>query len=190
MRAGSRCTPAHRRRRRRDPDPRDPVRPRGGLPAPAPPAHARGLVLDRGGRRGRGARWPGTMELPEYQLDANGFPRLGGIANLWRPRSSSGPAIETRVTILGHVQRGGSPVAFDRVLATRFGLAAVELATRRRLGPDGRARRPGRRRRPAARGGADRARSCRTTSTARPRSSSAERHVSADATDRQAEARG
>ena len=35
---------------------------------------------------------------------------------------------QTRVTILGHVQRGGSPVAFDRVLATRFGLAAVELA--------------------------------------------------------------
>ncbi len=35
---------------------------------------------------------------------------------------------DTRVTILGHVQRGGTPVAFDRLLATRFGIAAVELA--------------------------------------------------------------
>ena len=35
---------------------------------------------------------------------------------------------QTRVTILGHVQRGGSPVAFDRVLATRFGVAAADLA--------------------------------------------------------------
>ncbi len=42
--------------------------------------------------------------------------------------------IETRVTVLGHTQRGGSPTAFDRILATRFGIRAVELATKGRFG--------------------------------------------------------
>ena len=41
---------------------------------------------------------------------------------------------ESRVTILGHVQRGGSPVAFDRVLATRFGVAAMDAAVGGRFG--------------------------------------------------------
>ncbi len=45
---------------------------------------------------------------------------------------------ETRVTILGHVQRGGTPVAFDRVLATRFGVAAMDAAAAGRFGIDGR----------------------------------------------------
>ena len=43
-----------------------------------------------------------------------------------------------RVTILGHVQRGGTPVAFDRVLATRFGVAAMDAARGRALRRDGR----------------------------------------------------
>ncbi len=72
---------------------------------------------------------PGTMEIPEYPLDANGFPRLGGISNALAPEIDKRTGFETRVTILGHVQRGGSPVAFDRVLGTRFGLTAVELAS-------------------------------------------------------------
>jgi len=72
---------------------------------------------------------PGTLEIPPYPVDANGFPRLGGISNVLAPEITRLTGYETRVTILGHVQRGGSPVAFDRVLATRFGLAAVELAT-------------------------------------------------------------
>jgi 6-phosphofructokinase 1 len=70
----------------------------------------------------------GTMEPPEYQLDENGFPRLGGISNLIAPEIEKHTGYDTRVTILGHVQRGGSPVAFDRLLGTRFGIAAVELA--------------------------------------------------------------
>ena len=41
---------------------------------------------------------------------------------------------ETRVTVLGHLQRGGTPTAFDRVLATRFGVAAVDLAAAGRFG--------------------------------------------------------
>ncbi len=71
----------------------------------------------------------GSLELPEYELDANGFPRLGGISQVIAPEIEKRTGYETRVTILGHVQRGGSPVAFDRVLATRLGLAAVDLAS-------------------------------------------------------------
>jgi 6-phosphofructokinase 1 len=71
----------------------------------------------------------GTMELPPYPVDADGFPRLGGISNVLAPEITRRTGFETRVTILGHVQRGGSPSAFDRVLGTRFGLAAVELAS-------------------------------------------------------------
>ncbi len=47
----------------------------------------------------------------------------GGWGNIWRRKDW-----KTRVTVLGHVQRGGSPTAFDRWLATRFGAAAVRLA--------------------------------------------------------------
>ncbi|HEX6332208.1 MAG TPA: ATP-dependent 6-phosphofructokinase [Actinomycetota bacterium] len=72
----------------------------------------------------------GTMELPEYPVDERGFPRFGGIAPLLAPRLEEATGWETRVTVLGHVQRGGSPVAADRVLATRFGSAAVDLAAR------------------------------------------------------------
>ena len=48
---------------------------------------------------------------------------------------------ETRVTVLGHVQRGGSPTPRDRVLATRYGLKAADLVLARLVGPDGRAAR-------------------------------------------------
>jgi 6-phosphofructokinase 1 len=73
---------------------------------------------------------PGTMEVPEYPLDARGFPRFGGIAQMLAPRLEAATGYETRVTVLGHVQRGGSPNAEDRIVATRFGVAAVELAER------------------------------------------------------------
>jgi phosphofructokinase-like protein len=70
----------------------------------------------------------GTLELPEALLDENGFPRLGGLANHLAPEIEKRTGFQTRVTILGHLQRGGSPVAFDRVLGTRFGIAAADLA--------------------------------------------------------------
>jgi phosphofructokinase-like protein len=70
----------------------------------------------------------GTLDLPEPLLDENGFPRLGGLATSLQPEVEKRTGFQTRVTILGHVQRGGSPVAFDRVLATRFGIAAADLA--------------------------------------------------------------
>jgi ATP-dependent phosphofructokinase / diphosphate-dependent phosphofructokinase len=70
----------------------------------------------------------GTLVLPEPPLDENGFPRLGGVTNHLAPEIERRTGFQTRVTILGHVQRGGSPVSFDRVLATRFGIAAADLA--------------------------------------------------------------
>jgi 6-phosphofructokinase 1 len=69
-----------------------------------------------------------AVAIPDYPLDANGFPRLGGIAESIAPQIEQRTGYQSRVTILGHVQRGGSPVAFDRVLGTRFGLAALRLA--------------------------------------------------------------
>jgi 6-phosphofructokinase 1 len=64
----------------------------------------------------------------ELGLDEAGRPRLGGIANLLAPLIDEATGIETRATTLGHIQRGGTPSAFDRVLATRFGMAAVHAA--------------------------------------------------------------
>ena len=72
----------------------------------------------------------GTMEVPAYPVDERGFPRFGGIAHVLAPRLEEATGWEARVTVLGHVQRGGTPVAQDRVLATRFGVAAVERAAR------------------------------------------------------------
>ena len=61
-------------------------------------------------------------------LDAFGFERLGGIAYRLAPELERLTGFEARVTVLGHLQRGGIPTAFDRVLATRFGVAAADLA--------------------------------------------------------------
>ena len=61
-------------------------------------------------------------------LDAFGFERLGGIAYDLAPLLESRTGFETRVTVLGHVQRGGTPTAFDRVLASRLGVAAADLS--------------------------------------------------------------
>ena len=72
----------------------------------------------------------GTMELPEYPKDERGFPRFGGIASLLGSLLEGKTGFETRVTVLGHVQRGGTPCADDRVLAARLGIAAVELVAR------------------------------------------------------------
>jgi len=60
------------------------------------------------------------------EKDAFGNVRLGGIGHTLAKEVEKRMGVETRVTILGHVQRGGTPTAHDRVLATRFGVAAVE----------------------------------------------------------------
>ena len=59
-------------------------------------------------------------------LDAFNRPRLGGIGELIAPEIERITGIETRATVLGHIQRGGSPSAFDRVLTTRLGLHAAD----------------------------------------------------------------
>jgi len=69
---------------------------------------------------------PGTLDVAEPPIDAYGHKRLGGIANIIAAEVEARTGLETRVTILGHVQRGGSPTPSDRVLATRFGVAAID----------------------------------------------------------------
>jgi len=60
--------------------------------------------------------------------------RLGGVGDWLAQRIEKAMRLETRVTVLGHIQRGGTPTAFDRVLATRFGSAAVHAVAARRFG--------------------------------------------------------
>ncbi|HXP36561.1 MAG TPA: ATP-dependent 6-phosphofructokinase [Solirubrobacteraceae bacterium] len=66
--------------------------------------------------------------------DAFGHARLGGIGVALEGELERITGYESRVTILGHVQRGGTPVAFDRVLATRFGVAAMDAVLGERFG--------------------------------------------------------
>jgi ATP-dependent phosphofructokinase / diphosphate-dependent phosphofructokinase len=68
----------------------------------------------------------GTMELQSGERDAFGHVRLGGVGTRLAEQIEARTGYETRVTTLGHVQRGGTPTAFDRVLASRFGVAAID----------------------------------------------------------------
>ncbi len=68
----------------------------------------------------------GSMATVSGEVDAFGHVRLGGIAQQLAEQIEARTGFETRMTILGHVQRGGTPTAFDRVLATRFGIAAID----------------------------------------------------------------
>ncbi|MFL5873762.1 MAG: 6-phosphofructokinase [Solirubrobacterales bacterium] len=70
----------------------------------------------------------GMPERDESATDAFGHVRLGGIAHWLEGEIERRTGKETRATVLGHVQRGGTPTAFDRVLATRFGLHAIDAA--------------------------------------------------------------
>jgi 6-phosphofructokinase 1 len=69
---------------------------------------------------------PGTMKLPEYEHDQIGRPRYGGICASIAQEIETRTGYESRVVQIGHVQRGGTPTAYDRILSTRFGLAAVD----------------------------------------------------------------
>jgi 6-phosphofructokinase 1 len=76
----------------------------------------------------------GTMVTQEQKLDAFGHVRLGGIGENLAELIEKRTGYETRVSVLGHIQRGGSPTAFDRVLGTRFGVKAVELIINKKFG--------------------------------------------------------
>jgi phosphofructokinase-like protein len=76
----------------------------------------------------------GAMETVTSGEDEFGHARLGGIGQRLEREIEERTGFETRTTVLGHIQRGGTPTAFDRVLATRFGSAAIDAATERRWG--------------------------------------------------------
>ncbi|MCJ0701079.1 6-phosphofructokinase [Frigoribacterium faeni] len=76
----------------------------------------------------------GTDVHSERGLDAFGRPRLGGIGERLAPIIEERTGIETRATTLGHIQRGGTPTSYDRVLATRLGLAASDAVQEGRWG--------------------------------------------------------
>jgi ATP-dependent phosphofructokinase / diphosphate-dependent phosphofructokinase len=71
---------------------------------------------------------PGTIEVGPAEIDRFGHKRHGGIGQLLADEIGRRTGFETRPVLLGHVQRGGTPTAFDRVLSTRFGLAAIDAA--------------------------------------------------------------
>jgi phosphofructokinase-like protein len=76
----------------------------------------------------------GTMETITGERDEFGHERLGGIGQRLEREIEQRTGYETRTTVLGHIQRGGTPTAFDRVLATRFGSKAIDAATEGRWG--------------------------------------------------------
>jgi 6-phosphofructokinase 1 len=76
----------------------------------------------------------GTMETADGERDEFGHVRLGGIGQLLEAEIEGRTGFETRAVVLGHIQRGGTPTAFDRVLATRFGVAAIDAAHESRWG--------------------------------------------------------
>jgi len=64
------------------------------------------------------------------ELDQFGHPKLGGIGHLLAGEIEKATHLETRDVVLGHILRGGQPLAYDRVLATRLGVAAMDLAAK------------------------------------------------------------
>jgi phosphofructokinase-like protein len=82
-----------------------------------------------------GAKFAGGNEtLPAAGLDEFGHARLGGIGSVLAQEIEKRTGFESRSVVLGHIQRGGSPSAFDRVLATRYGLGAIDMVHRGEFG--------------------------------------------------------
>jgi 6-phosphofructokinase 1 len=76
----------------------------------------------------------GSLSLKDAEVDQFGHVKLGGIASVLATEIEARTGFETRVTILGHIQRGGTPTAYDRVLSTRFGIAAIDAVHDRAFG--------------------------------------------------------
>jgi phosphofructokinase-like protein len=76
----------------------------------------------------------GDLVIQEKDVRRTDPVRLGGIGHLVAQRVEDETRLETRVSVLGHLQRGGSPTAFDRILATRFGALALQAASRGEFG--------------------------------------------------------
>jgi 6-phosphofructokinase 1 len=76
----------------------------------------------------------GTMEIADGEIDEFGHARLGGIGQRLEREIEERTGFESRAVVLGHIQRGGTPTAYDRVLATRFGVGAIDAAHEGRWG--------------------------------------------------------
>ncbi|MCM8780361.1 MAG: 6-phosphofructokinase [Candidatus Omnitrophica bacterium] len=76
----------------------------------------------------------GTFVVQDKKTDEFGHVRLGGVGEILAQEIEKRTGYETRVSVLGHIQRGGSPTAFDRILGTRFGVKAVELIKDKKFG--------------------------------------------------------
>jgi len=76
----------------------------------------------------------GAPIVQDMGRDEFGHARLGGIGNILAREIEKRTGFETRTVVLGHIQRGGSPSAFDRVLATRYGIGAIDMVHRSEFG--------------------------------------------------------
>jgi 6-phosphofructokinase 1 len=76
----------------------------------------------------------GASIVQDTEKDEFGHARLGGIGNILAQEIERRIGFETRTVVLGHIQRGGTPSAFDRVLATRYGLGAIDMVHRSEFG--------------------------------------------------------
>jgi ATP-dependent phosphofructokinase / diphosphate-dependent phosphofructokinase len=99
--------------------------------------HARGryfsiVVAAEGAKFATSAE--GSLVLQDLGKDEFGHERLGGIGNLLAREIEKRTGFETRSVVLGHIQRGGSPSSFDRVLATRYGLGAIDMVHHKEWG--------------------------------------------------------
>ena len=109
------------------------------LPFSLPALVERAQARDREGSSllvciSEGARIDGGDPVVRERVAGANEPRLGGVGQALQERLQPLVACEVRSTLLGHLQRGGSPTAFDRVLATRYGVHAAELVAARRFG--------------------------------------------------------
>jgi 6-phosphofructokinase 1 len=95
--------------------------------------HARGryfsIVVAAEGAKFAASSEPGLI-VRDLGKDEFGHERLGGIGNALAQEIEKRTGFETRSVVLGHIQRGGSPSSFDRVLATRYGLGAIDMVHR------------------------------------------------------------
>jgi phosphofructokinase-like protein len=100
--------------------------------------HERGryfsIVVVAEGAKFAGDSGAGAPVLQDMGKDEFGHAKLGGVANILSREIEKRTGYETRAVVLGHIQRGGSPSAFDRVLATRYGLGAIDMIHRQEFG--------------------------------------------------------
>jgi ATP-dependent phosphofructokinase / diphosphate-dependent phosphofructokinase len=92
------------------------------------------IVVAEGAKFASPETGDGTSVQHDVGIDEFGHAKLGGIANIVAREIEKRTGFETRAVVLGHIQRGGSPSAFDRVLATRYGLGAIDMVHRGEFG--------------------------------------------------------